>query len=41
VFWTRLHGVISLEVAGHFTAMHVDPALLYTEEVASVVADLP
>jgi len=38
-FWTRLHGVISLEVAGHFNGMPFDPALLYAEEVESVVAD--
>jgi hypothetical protein len=40
VFWTRLHGVISLQAAGHFTGMAFDPALLYAEEVASVVTDL-
>ena len=40
VFWTRLQGVISLEAAGHFTGMAVDPARLYAEEVESVVADL-
>jgi AcrR family transcriptional regulator len=40
VFWTRLHGVISLEAAGHFTGMAVDPARLYAGEVESVVADL-
>jgi AcrR family transcriptional regulator len=31
-FWTRLHGVLSLELAGHFTGMGFDPALLYTDE---------
>jgi len=31
-FWTRLHGVISLELAGHFTGMAFDPALLYAAE---------
>jgi AcrR family transcriptional regulator len=31
-FWTRLHGVLSLEVAGHFTGMEFDPALLYAAE---------
>ncbi|GGM06554.1 TetR/AcrR family transcriptional regulator [Dactylosporangium sucinum] len=36
-FWTRLHGVLSLEVAGHFTGMAFDPAVLYAAEVASVV----
>jgi hypothetical protein len=29
---TRLHGVISLEVAGHFTGMKSGPALLYAAE---------
>jgi AcrR family transcriptional regulator len=38
-FWTRLHGVISLEVAGHFTGMPFDPAVLYAGEVEAVLAD--
>ncbi|MEE1783641.1 TetR/AcrR family transcriptional regulator [Streptomyces sp. SP17BM10] len=32
-FWTRLHGVLSLELAGHFTGMGFDPALLYAAEL--------
>ncbi|GAB3834152.1 TetR/AcrR family transcriptional regulator [Kribbella italica] len=32
-FWTRLHGVLSLELAGHFTGMALDPALLFAAEV--------
>ncbi|MEV0222475.1 TetR/AcrR family transcriptional regulator [Streptomyces sp. NPDC050704] len=32
-FWTRLHGALSLELAGHFTGMGFDPALLFTAEV--------
>ena len=36
-FWTRLHGVLSLEVAGHFTGMKFDPALLYAAETAAVI----
>ena len=39
IFWTRLHGVISLEVAGHFAGMPFDPAQLYAGEVASILAD--
>ncbi|MEU3527631.1 TetR/AcrR family transcriptional regulator [Streptomyces sp. NPDC038707] len=35
-FWTRLHGVLSLELAGQFTGMRFDPALLYAAEVESV-----
>ncbi|OXY88955.1 TetR/AcrR family transcriptional regulator [Streptomyces diastatochromogenes] len=31
--WTRLHGVLSLELAGHFTGMGFDPELLFTAEV--------
>ncbi|GGR87461.1 TetR family transcriptional regulator [Streptomyces aureoverticillatus] len=31
--WTRLHGVLSLELAGHFTGMGFDPALLFTAEL--------
>jgi AcrR family transcriptional regulator len=36
-FWTRLHGVISLEVAGHFADMKFDPALLYAAETEAAV----
>ena len=32
-FWTRLHGGLSLELAGHFTGMGFDPELLFTVEV--------
>lgn len=32
-FWTRLHGVLSLELAGHFTGMKFDPDLLFTTEL--------
>ena len=31
--WTRLHGLISLEIEGHFAPMGFDPALLYEAEV--------
>ncbi|MER6068504.1 TetR/AcrR family transcriptional regulator [Streptomyces sp. NPDC001817] len=37
-FWTRLHGVLSLELAGHFTGMGFDPEVLFTAE-ADAVAD--
>ncbi|MDH6134422.1 AcrR family transcriptional regulator [Kitasatospora sp. MAA4] len=36
-FWTRLHGVLSLELAGHFTGMGFDPALLYTAELDALL----
>ncbi|MFJ9099319.1 TetR/AcrR family transcriptional regulator [Streptomyces sp. NPDC102405] len=32
-FWTRLHGTLSLELAGHFSGMGFDPALLYAAEL--------
>ncbi|MFI8390317.1 WHG domain-containing protein [Streptomyces sp. NPDC085540] len=36
-FWSRLHGVLSLELAGHFTGMALDPALLFAAEVDRLV----
>ncbi|MEU8686598.1 TetR/AcrR family transcriptional regulator [Streptomyces sp. NPDC048611] len=37
-FWTRLHGVLSLELAGHFTGMHLDPARLFGAELEDLLA---
>lgn len=36
IFWTRLHGVLSLEVSGQFHGMGFDPAVLYAAEVDAV-----
>jgi AcrR family transcriptional regulator len=36
-FWTRLHGVLSLELAGHFTGMAFDPARYYAAEVDALL----
>jgi AcrR family transcriptional regulator len=36
-FWTRLHGVLSLELAGHFSGMDLDPVLLFEDELASLL----
>jgi len=36
-FWTRLHGVLSLELAGHFTGMDFDPDELFTAELATLM----
>jgi hypothetical protein len=36
LFWTRVHGVLSLELAGHFQGMDVDPAALVTEEIEAL-----
>lgn len=35
--WTRLHGVISLELGGHLGATGIDPGVLYAAEVAVIV----
>lgn len=35
--WTRLHGVLSLEIEGHFGMGLPDPALLYESEVDELV----
>ncbi len=35
-FWTRLHGVLSLELAGHFAGMGFDPALLFADELKTL-----
>ncbi|WP_433190314.1 TetR/AcrR family transcriptional regulator [Actinoallomurus sp. CA-150999] len=32
-FWTRLHGVLSLELTGHFAGMEFDPGLLIADEL--------
>ncbi|MFF5570788.1 TetR/AcrR family transcriptional regulator [Streptomyces luteogriseus] len=37
-FWTRLHGVLSLELAGHFTGMGFDPARFFAAEVESLAS---
>ncbi|MFD3700409.1 TetR/AcrR family transcriptional regulator [Streptomyces sp. NPDC058646] len=37
-FWTRLHGVLSLELAGHFNGMGFDPALLFAAELDALTA---
>lgn len=37
IWWTRLHGLISLEVEGHFATMGFDPALLYDTEVSTLL----
>ena len=35
--WTRLHGVLSLELAGHFIGMDIDADRLYAAEVRHVL----
>ena len=38
IFWTRLHGILSLELAGHFTGMTVDTEQLYNNEVRDLIS---
>lgn len=40
-FWTRLHGVLSLELAGHFTGMGFDSSLLYGAELSTLTRPYP
>lgn len=35
-FWTRMHGVLSLELAGQFAGMGFDPERLFDAEVAEL-----
>jgi AcrR family transcriptional regulator len=35
--WTRLHGVISLELGHHLTSTGIDPALLYQVEIDTLI----
>ncbi|MFE0105321.1 TetR/AcrR family transcriptional regulator [Streptomyces sp. NPDC059009] len=37
-FWTRMHGLLSLELAGHFTGMGFDPALFFEAELDDLLA---
>jgi hypothetical protein len=36
LFWSRLHGLISLELDGHLASMQLDPQLLYRAELAEL-----
>ncbi|MGP4103335.1 TetR/AcrR family transcriptional regulator [Nonomuraea sp. KM90] len=36
--WSRLHGVLSLELAGHFAGMGFDPALYFEAELDDLLA---
>lgn len=39
VFWSRLHGLVSLELDRHITSMRPDPGLLYRAEIAELGAE--
>ena len=36
VVWSRLHGIVSLEIEGNFASMGLDPELLFEAEVAAL-----
>lgn len=38
VMWTRMHGIVSLEVVGQFRHMHIDAALLLHREIDAAVS---
>jgi Tetracyclin repressor-like, C-terminal domain len=38
VFWSRLHGLISLELDRHLASMQLDPELDYRAELAELGA---
>ncbi|MCI3928470.1 TetR/AcrR family transcriptional regulator [Streptomyces sp. AN091965] len=38
-FWSRVHGVLSLELAGHFTGMGFDPALFFAAELDDLLPE--
>jgi hypothetical protein len=38
--WTRLHGLLSLELDGHLASTGIDPALLYQAETQILAAGL-
>ncbi|WP_328451279.1 TetR/AcrR family transcriptional regulator [Amycolatopsis sp. NBC_00438] len=40
VWWSRLHGLISLELGGHLTATGIDAAVLYRTEVEAMLDSL-
>jgi AcrR family transcriptional regulator len=36
--WSRLHGLVSLEIEGNFESMGLDPKLLFDNEVTAILA---
>ncbi len=39
VAWTRMHGIVSLEIEGFFAQMGLDPARLYKAEIDRLLAE--
>jgi AcrR family transcriptional regulator len=38
LIWSRLHGIVSLEIAGNFASMGIDPGQLFEIELAGLTA---
>jgi len=38
LIWSRLHGVVSLEIAGNFASMGLDPGQIFEAELATLTA---
>ncbi len=39
ICWTRLHGVVSLELGHHLASTGIDPALLYEAEIQTLIRE--
>jgi hypothetical protein len=39
VAWTRLHGIISLEIEGFFVQVGVDPSRVYDSEIDHLISE--
>ncbi len=38
IIWSRLHGLVSLEIAGNFASMGIDPARVFEAELVTLTA---
>jgi len=38
LIWSRLHGVVSLEIAGNFASMGLDPGQIFEAQLATLTA---
>jgi hypothetical protein len=36
--WSRLHGLVSLEIAGNFASMGIDPSEVFEIQLATLTA---
>jgi hypothetical protein len=38
LIWSRLHGLVSLEIAGNFASMGIDPDQVFEAQLATLAA---